>query len=107
MAQRVAELSVLIGPRAALVQDDSRRIGARKTRFPFRPSDALKWIRRGSTAGPAFRLSEAMLILRSLLFNIAFYVNLVFWMIVLLPALVLPRRIFIAERSCGPGRPCG
>ncbi|WP_210493458.1 lysophospholipid acyltransferase family protein [Microvirga antarctica] len=36
-----------------------------------------------------------MLILRSLLFNIAFYANLVFWMIVLLPALAMPRRFFI------------
>lgn len=36
-----------------------------------------------------------MLILRSFLFNVAFYANLVFWMIVLLPALALPRRVFI------------
>ncbi|KAB0265230.1 lysophospholipid acyltransferase family protein [Microvirga brassicacearum] len=36
-----------------------------------------------------------MLILRSLLFNIAFYLNLAFWMIVLLPALPLPRRVFM------------
>jgi 1-acyl-sn-glycerol-3-phosphate acyltransferase len=36
-----------------------------------------------------------MLILRSLLFNVAFYINLIFWMIVLIPALVLPRRSFM------------
>ncbi|MBF9232779.1 lysophospholipid acyltransferase family protein [Microvirga alba] len=36
-----------------------------------------------------------MLILRSLLFNIAFYLNLTFWMIVLIPTLVAPRRFFM------------
>ncbi|MGO4572239.1 lysophospholipid acyltransferase family protein [Microvirga sp. 2TAF3] len=36
-----------------------------------------------------------MLILRSLLFNIAFYINITFWMIVLIPTLALPRRIFM------------
>ena len=36
-----------------------------------------------------------MLILRSLLFNVAFYLNLLFWIVVLLPALALPRRIFM------------
>ena len=36
-----------------------------------------------------------MLILRSALFNIAFYLNLVFWMLLALPTLVLPRRAFM------------
>ncbi|NNC00937.1 1-acyl-sn-glycerol-3-phosphate acyltransferase, partial [Corallococcus exiguus] len=36
-----------------------------------------------------------MLFLRSFLFNVAFYCNMVFWMIVLLPTFVLPRRLFI------------
>jgi 1-acyl-sn-glycerol-3-phosphate acyltransferase len=36
-----------------------------------------------------------MLILRSLLFNVAFYLNLALWMIVLLPAMVAPRRAFM------------
>lgn len=36
-----------------------------------------------------------MLTLRSLLFNIAFYVNLVGWVIVFSPAFVLPRRRFV------------
>ena len=38
---------------------------------------------------------EAMLILRSLLFNIAFYLNLLFWMLALLPTLPLPRWVFM------------
>src|SRR3954451_20118637 len=33
-----------------------------------------------------------MLVLRSLLFNLAFYLNLILWMIILLPCLVLPRQ---------------
>jgi 1-acyl-sn-glycerol-3-phosphate acyltransferase len=37
-----------------------------------------------------------MLVLRSLLFNIAFYVNLVVWLIALVPTVVLPRRALIA-----------
>ncbi|MBZ6077703.1 lysophospholipid acyltransferase family protein [Microvirga puerhi] len=36
-----------------------------------------------------------MLILRSLLFNIAFYVNIILWMIMLLPTFLLPRRVFM------------
>ncbi|NIX75162.1 lysophospholipid acyltransferase family protein [Microvirga terricola] len=36
-----------------------------------------------------------MLILRSLLFNVAFYLNLIGWLILLIPTLVLPRRIFM------------
>lgn len=36
-----------------------------------------------------------MLILRSLLFNAAFYVNLVVWMVVLLPSLIGPRSFFL------------
>ena len=37
-----------------------------------------------------------MLLLRSLVFNIAFYINLVVWVVVLLPTLVLPRRALMA-----------
>jgi 1-acyl-sn-glycerol-3-phosphate acyltransferase len=36
-----------------------------------------------------------MLIVRSLLFNLAFYLNLVMWLIVLIPAFFGPRRIFM------------
>lgn len=36
-----------------------------------------------------------MLILRSLLFNIAFYINIVLWMILLLPTMLVPRRMFM------------
>jgi 1-acyl-sn-glycerol-3-phosphate acyltransferase len=36
-----------------------------------------------------------MLILRSFLFNVAFYANMVFWMVVLIPTFALPRRLFI------------
>jgi 1-acyl-sn-glycerol-3-phosphate acyltransferase len=36
-----------------------------------------------------------MLILRSALFNIAFYVNIILWMLAALPTLVMPRRIFM------------
>jgi 1-acyl-sn-glycerol-3-phosphate acyltransferase len=36
-----------------------------------------------------------MLVFRSLLFNIAFYINIVVWMIVLLPTFLLPRRMFM------------
>ena len=59
--------------------------------------DGLRLFKDGRGAGhevPLFS-SRTMLILRSLLFNVAFYANLVFWMIVLLPALALPRRVFI------------
>ena len=37
-----------------------------------------------------------MLVLRSLAFNIAFYVNLVLWLVAILPTIVLPRRALIA-----------
>jgi 1-acyl-sn-glycerol-3-phosphate acyltransferase len=37
-----------------------------------------------------------MLVLRSTLFNVAYYLNLILWMVVLLPTLVLPRRVLIA-----------
>jgi 1-acyl-sn-glycerol-3-phosphate acyltransferase len=40
-----------------------------------------------------------MLIFRSLLFNVAFYLNLVFWLIVLLPALLVPQRHFMRLAS--------
>jgi 1-acyl-sn-glycerol-3-phosphate acyltransferase len=36
-----------------------------------------------------------MLVLRSLLFNVAFYINIILWMIVGLPSLVGPQRIFL------------
>ncbi|MCB8822953.1 lysophospholipid acyltransferase family protein [Microvirga rosea] len=36
-----------------------------------------------------------MLILRSLLFNIAFYVNIILWMLMLLPTFAMPRRAFM------------
>jgi 1-acyl-sn-glycerol-3-phosphate acyltransferase len=36
-----------------------------------------------------------MLVLRSLLFNVAFYINIILWMIALLPTLVGPRRVFL------------
>ncbi|HMB09456.1 lysophospholipid acyltransferase family protein [Saliniramus sp.] len=36
-----------------------------------------------------------MLILRSLAFNLAYYLNLVVWMILCLPVLALPRRVFM------------
>jgi 1-acyl-sn-glycerol-3-phosphate acyltransferase len=36
-----------------------------------------------------------MLIIRSLLFNIAFYANLVLWLILLIPVFFLPRRVFM------------
>jgi 1-acyl-sn-glycerol-3-phosphate acyltransferase len=36
-----------------------------------------------------------MLVLRSLLFNIAFYVNVILWMIAALPTLLMPRRVFM------------
>jgi 1-acyl-sn-glycerol-3-phosphate acyltransferase len=37
-----------------------------------------------------------MLTIRSLLFNIAFYVNLVLWLILLIPGVLLPRRVFLS-----------
>lgn len=37
-----------------------------------------------------------MLVLRSLAFNIAFYVNISVWMLAILPTLLLPRRVLIA-----------
>lgn len=36
-----------------------------------------------------------MLVLRSLLFNVAFYANLILWLIMLLPGLLVPRRLFM------------
>jgi 1-acyl-sn-glycerol-3-phosphate acyltransferase len=36
-----------------------------------------------------------MLLIRSLLFNVAFYVNIIAWMIVVLPSLAMPRRFFV------------
>ncbi len=36
-----------------------------------------------------------MLILRSILFNIAFYINVLLWMLVALPTLVMPRKVFM------------
>jgi 1-acyl-sn-glycerol-3-phosphate acyltransferase len=37
-----------------------------------------------------------MLILRSLLFNVAFYANLILWLLLLIPGLLVPRRTFMA-----------
>ncbi len=37
-----------------------------------------------------------MLFVRSLLFNVAFYANLALWLIILIPAFLVPRRMFIA-----------
>jgi 1-acyl-sn-glycerol-3-phosphate acyltransferase len=37
-----------------------------------------------------------MLVFRSLLFNAAFYVNLVIWLVLLLPAMLVPRRVFMS-----------
>ncbi|MXQ11315.1 1-acyl-sn-glycerol-3-phosphate acyltransferase [Microvirga makkahensis] len=37
-----------------------------------------------------------MLFVRSFLFNVAFYANLVLWLIILIPAFLVPRRVFIA-----------
>jgi 1-acyl-sn-glycerol-3-phosphate acyltransferase len=45
--------------------------------------------------GSAFPFHEAMLTIRSLLFNIAFYINLVLWLILLLPGVLVPRRMFL------------
>lgn len=42
-----------------------------------------------------FFFHETMLFVRSLLFNVAFYVNLVLWLILLLPGMLLPRRVFL------------
>jgi 1-acyl-sn-glycerol-3-phosphate acyltransferase len=36
-----------------------------------------------------------MLVLRSLLFNVAFYLNLIFWMLAILPVFMLPRKVLI------------
>jgi 1-acyl-sn-glycerol-3-phosphate acyltransferase len=36
-----------------------------------------------------------LLILRSALFNLAFYLNMIMWMIIALPTLVMPRRVFM------------
>jgi 1-acyl-sn-glycerol-3-phosphate acyltransferase len=33
--------------------------------------------------------------LRSLVFNVAFYLNLLVWMVIFLPALIMPRRVLI------------
>jgi 1-acyl-sn-glycerol-3-phosphate acyltransferase len=49
---------------------------------------------RLDSAAPAGHLS-AMLVLRSLAFTTAFYVNIVLWMILSLPALAMPRQVVI------------
>lgn len=36
-----------------------------------------------------------MLLVRSLVFNVAFYLNLLVWMVIFLPALIMPRRVLI------------
>jgi 1-acyl-sn-glycerol-3-phosphate acyltransferase len=40
-----------------------------------------------------FSFHEAMLIVRSLLFNVAFYANLVLWLVLLFPGLLVPPRL--------------
>nr|WP_246515357.1 lysophospholipid acyltransferase family protein [Microvirga aerilata] len=42
-----------------------------------------------------FSFHEAMLIVRSLLFNVAFYANLVLWLVLLFPGLLVPPRVFM------------
>jgi 1-acyl-sn-glycerol-3-phosphate acyltransferase len=36
-----------------------------------------------------------MLIVRSLLFNVVFYANLILWLIILIPGFLMPRRVFM------------
>src|SRR5690606_15074068 len=69
----------------------------------FRGADSLRVTNDGGpdteAANPphgpiAFRV-ETMLILRSLLFNVAFYANMTLWIVLLLPALALPRGVFL------------
>jgi 1-acyl-sn-glycerol-3-phosphate acyltransferase len=42
-----------------------------------------------------FPFHEAMLFVRSLLFNVAFYANLILWLIMLIPGFLVPRRVFL------------
>lgn len=60
--------------------------GARRFRsgLPFR-----------SRRSRAAQARSVMLILRSLAFNLAYYLNLIVWMIAFLPILALPRRVFM------------
>jgi 1-acyl-sn-glycerol-3-phosphate acyltransferase len=44
---------------------------------------------------PLFLFHEAMLTVRSLLFNVAFYVNLILWLILLIPGVLVPRQMFL------------
>jgi 1-acyl-sn-glycerol-3-phosphate acyltransferase len=53
---------------------------------------AAKWS-KGDGLFPLAR--RTMLVLRSLLFNVAFYINIILWMIALLPTLVGPQRVFL------------
>ena len=55
-------------------------------------------MKRGSWAAqavPAPYPAVAMLVFRSLLFNVAFYVNLIAWSLAILPTLVMPRKAII------------
>ena len=55
-------------------------------------------MRRGSWAAQAVPVpypAVAMLVFRSLLFNVAFYVNLIAWLLAILPTLVMPRKAII------------
>lgn len=47
-----------------------------------------------------------MIALRSLIFNIAFYANLIGWMVFALPTLVMPRRYFVRYVGKGWARSC-
>ncbi|MCG7393591.1 1-acyl-sn-glycerol-3-phosphate acyltransferase [Microvirga sp. ACRRW] len=42
-----------------------------------------------------FLFHEAMLFVRSLLFNVVFYAYLILWLILLIPGMVMPRKVFI------------
>lgn len=60
---------------------------------------ARGWGRRSAAldVGEPARSLRAMLVLRSLLFNVLFYLNLILWLVfAALPALVLPRRYMLA-----------
>ncbi len=67
---------------------DTLRSGrlAEQERWPAQASRAM----RGSLPH-----DPAMLVLRSLLFNVLYYVNIILWMIAILPVLLMPRQTFM------------
>ena len=70
------------------------------------PRENPLWCRARGASRSAFRFQEAMLIVRSLLFNVAFYANLILWLIILIPGFLVPRRVFIELRQgLGPDLP--